>query len=149
MTEFQEIEDLSDSIWGLAKDVSKASPMTFNLGAIITDKSGRVLATGYNTYKTHPIWGSEKNPYRHMHAECHALYQLSLKGINSHGKIMYVYRKNGLNAKPCEHCEAMIRQSGISKVIYTNVRHTRKTKKSKSRKSKRRVGVCFNRKLCA
>lgn len=149
MTEFEEVEDLSDSIWGLAKEASKASPMNFRLGAVITDKSGRVLVSAYNTYKTHPIWGSEQNDYRHMHAECHALYQLSLKGINPRGTVMYVYRKNGYNAKPCRHCEKMIRKSGVSKVIYTNVEPVRKIKKRKSRKSAKGVGICFNRKLCA
>lgn len=110
--------DESDPIWSLVVGQARKSTMKFKIGSALV-KRGRVLAVGNNSVKTHPRFGSKKD-YMTMHAEGALLYNCKKLGIDPRGGTMIVYRKNGLNSKPCPSCQKLIEKAGIAKVIYTN-----------------------------
>ena len=98
----------------------------FNIKAIITDKRGRVLSIGENSYvKTHPMMFklSEKCgiPHKHyLHAEVHAI--LRCRDLSKAHKIS-VYRFDAndkpANAKPCPICATAIQEAGIKLIEHT------------------------------
>lgn len=104
-----------DPCWFKAIQMSKESTQKFKLGAIITDKKGRILGKGWNSTKTHPLGSKE---YKTLHAEISALYDCLKKGIDVTGSIAYVYRKNNKTSKPCECCTATLKRFGVKKVNY-------------------------------
>ena len=102
----------------LARNVSFKSDHRIRLGAVIV-KQGRVVSVGFNRYsKTHPMSNSYN---RTLHAEMDAIVGVDRGTLR--GSTMYVYRedRNGVQkiAKPCCHCEPVIREVKIKKVIYT------------------------------
>lgn len=116
--------DFDDPIWGLVASIANKSQMYFKLGAVVF-KRGKILGFGYNSNKTHPKYGS-KPCYQTLHAEGAAIWAAKKLGNDTQGATMIVYRKNGLNAKPCVHCQKIIEKAGIKKVIYTNERRLTK-----------------------
>lgn len=110
--------DEADPIWASLKLEAGKSLLKFKIGAAII-KRGRLLCVGHNTLKTHPKFGSKKN-FMTMHAEGNSLFNAKKLGIDVKGAIMLVYRRSGLNSKPCESCQKLIEKSGIRKVVYTN-----------------------------
>jgi len=110
--------DESDPIWASLKGEAAKSVMKFKIGAAIV-KRGRLLCVGHNSKKTHPKFGSKEN-FKTLHAEGDALYSCKKLGIDPKGSTMIIYRKNGLNSRPCPSCERLIKKAGIAKVIYTN-----------------------------
>ena len=90
-------------------------------GAIIV-KSGRVLGTGFNKDKNHPLSISEEHIKTHAsrHAEVEAIRDA---GWNVKGAVLYVARVNNLgydrDSKPCSRCSVIIEETQIKKVIYT------------------------------
>lgn len=114
-------EDESSRIYfAMAEGISSLSPMNFQLGAVIVDKRGNIIAKGYNSYKSHPYYGTKKNQYRYLHAEGAALYDARKRGISVEGCDIYIFRKGGNKAKPCWHCRELLRQEGIRNVFYTD-----------------------------
>jgi len=95
------------------------------LTATITDKKGKVLSVGTNSYiKTHTLQqhyankaGIPQKPY--LHAEIAALVKLK-HGV-AHKITVERYGKSGqpLNAEPCPICKLAIKASGIKYVEYT------------------------------
>lgn len=102
------------------------------IGAVITDKRGRVLSTGHNRYdKTHPrqrYWSSRSEKYRDrngrdfLHAELSAIIQNKTRREHT----IYVARVRNQDgepamAKPCESCMIAIKyETNIQKVVYTD-----------------------------
>ena len=93
------------------------------IGCVITDKRGRVIATGVNKSKTHPVQkhyakktGNSKKI--HLHAEISALIRIKGKPHS-----IYISRimRNGATglAKPCPLCQMAIEEAGIENVVYT------------------------------
>lgn len=96
-----------------------------NIKATIFDKRGRVLATGYNSYKkTSPIqaqYGRRVNqPSRiYLHAEIAALvkvkhgipYKIKIERYDRHG--------NPKLAAPCPICSLAIKEANIKFIEYT------------------------------
>jgi len=118
MTTLESIEDPTDSMLGKAKKVSKLSPQNFQVGAVIVQR-GRVVAKGYNSYKTHPVWGNPEKGYHFLHAECAAMYDAQKKGIDINGATVYVYRRNHRLAKPCNDCYKKMKANGVVEVKYS------------------------------
>lgn len=94
----------------------------YRIGAVITDKQGKVLSKGYNVYRTHPkqsFWAKKANqPVKEfLHAEIAALVKCKKTPF-----AIYIARKTktgvGL-AKPCSICQLAINHSGIKEVYYT------------------------------
>ena len=89
-------------------------------GAVIV-KGGRVIATGVNKERNHPLIVSSEHIKTHcsVHAEVDALK----KAGDVRGATMYVARVNKTgqerNSRPCKYCYANIKKSGIKKIVYT------------------------------
>jgi len=93
----------------------------------IWEKS-RLIALGYNQFKTHPKQRDSQrrhNPTREfLHAEIHALCQAAnARNWSPRHSSIYIYRhtRDGLQAlaAPCEGCEEALRLTGIHKVFFT------------------------------
>jgi deoxycytidylate deaminase len=90
-------------------------------GAVVV-KSGRVIGTGFNKNKNHPMSVSPEHIKTHCsrHAEVEAIRDARFA---VEGAILYVARVNrqgqDRNSKPCKYCRAVIESTKIKKVIYT------------------------------
>lgn len=103
-----------------------SSDYKHRLCAVITDKKGKILSVGTNSYtKTHPIQhyyakccGNEERIY--LHAEMSAIVSLP---YNSKPHAIFIARVNGsgksMLAKPCKICKHAINDTGIEKIDYT------------------------------
>lgn len=111
--------DKSDPIWAIAVSESSNSPMKFKLGAVIVDKKGRILGSGFNSGKTHPKYGS-KPPFCTLHAEGAAIVSAKNSKTLSRAYAIYIYRRNNFLSKPCHCCLKMLQRLGIKKVVFTN-----------------------------
>ena len=94
--------------------------------AVITDRRGKVLSVGQNSYvKTHPYQAKiAKQVGEHhrifLHAEIHAITRC--KDLSKAHKIsIFRYDKHGNPAlsKPCEICSTAIRSAGIFNIEHT------------------------------
>jgi deoxycytidylate deaminase len=105
----------------VARYLSRKSQANKKHGAVVV-KSGRVVGTGYNKDRNHPLFISPEHIKTHCsrHAEVEAIREAK---SNSSGAILYVARLNregkDRNSKPCGLCEVVIRKAKIKKVIYT------------------------------
>lgn len=98
----------------------------YSITAIITDKRGKVLSVGENSYKkTHPMQKkfAEKEGMAYkvfLHAEISALIKLR-NPEDAHTITIIRTLKNGepANAKPCRICAAAIKNSNIKNIVHT------------------------------
>lgn len=110
------------SYLSVARYLARKSSARNTHGAIIV-KGGRVLGTGWNKNRNHPAIVSPEHIKTNCsyHAEEVAIREAGEDNVR--GAIIYVARvsKNGedRDSKPCPKCEALIRQTGIKRVIFT------------------------------
>lgn len=114
--------------------LAKANPGVrgkFKMAAGVVNRKGILVATGINSYKTHPIManGTYREEQIYLHAEAHAIIN-GLKTVNGDsldGCKLYVVRvkkdtrgeyQEAL-AKPCTGCMALISEVGIKEVEWT------------------------------
>lgn len=107
------------SYFRICEKVSKFSDHhQHKIGAIVVN-NGKILSTGFNKMKTHPL---SPHPFKSCHAEFMAIKYLSQKDLKN--ATIYVLRKSRdgkyANAKPCFSCRKLIEDSGIKKIIYTD-----------------------------
>lgn len=113
-----------------AKNIAEFSDANQKLGCILVYK-GKVLGTGFNCSKTHPIQKiynkkrfPEEDVLHTIHAETHAISPLLHKSSIDWNKVtLYTYRikKNkpyGMS-RPCASCMALIKKIGIKKICYS------------------------------
>jgi deoxycytidylate deaminase len=105
--------------FNIAKKLAEKSSYHHKLGAVVVFKN-KVIGLGFNKpSKTHT---KANTPYNTIHAELDAILQAGSTQCK-HAEI-YVYReyKNGspANAKPCKHCDELIRLVGIKNVYYSD-----------------------------
>lgn len=89
------------------------------VGAVILDKRGRIISTGFNKQKTHPLQAKYAPPEKQfLHAEIAALVAARKDG---HTIVVARRRKDGHVglAKPCPICAMAIADAGIKEVVYT------------------------------
>ena len=89
----------------------------YKLGAIILHR-GKIVSTGVNKRKTHPIAYATRE--QELHAEMDALRKLKSKDLK--GGIIFIarWRKTGPGlARPCSDCINILSKYGITKVVYT------------------------------
>ena len=103
---------------GITVQLANKSELGFKLGAIIRDKKGRVVAWGYNKYKTHTSLGSGYN--KTLHAEMDALYTAKKLGVDVKNMTMLVFRYNNCISKPCKDCLSKLEMHGIKTVYYSD-----------------------------
>lgn len=90
-------------------------------GAVIV-KGGRVVGTGYNRNRNHPMIVSPEHIKTNcsIHAEESAIRDA---GYDVKNAVIYVARvsKNGedRDSKPCPRCSNLINESGIKRIVYT------------------------------
>ena len=104
----------------MAENTSPDPGQYFHVVAILK-RNNTIIKIGTNVGKTNPRMGrrfkDNKVNYT-LHAEMNVLR------FARPGDVIYVYRflKNGTPsmAKPCAHCHALIKKTGISKVYYTD-----------------------------
>ncbi len=100
-------------------EAKKSKHLQHKLGAVVVH-GNRILSTGFNSLRPSKLLNTQT-----LHAEAAAILKL-LKDRRQHeliGAEIYVSRftrggRIGL-AKPCHHCEALIRSVGIKRVTFT------------------------------
>ena len=113
----------------MARNASIASNFeTYKIGAAIKIK-GRTIATGSNSYKTHPEQKKynqkrsnfDKNAKHFKHAEFTALNKL--KDVDLKKAEMFIYRTGSDGtarmSRPCAGCMDAIKERGIKVIHYT------------------------------
>lgn len=116
-----------------AKQISTLSSYPrIHIGAVIV-QNGRIIASGFNTTKSHPLQ-AKYNKYRHftdgkcnctgLHAETSAVISAINFGYDLHGAEIYVYRQNSLGqigqCRPCAACGKLLIDCGIVDWYYVN-----------------------------
>lgn len=101
----------------LAEKMAYKSSYRTRVGCVIVSKN-TIISLGFNDgIKTHP---KSPHPFYSLHAEVDAVVSAR---TDISGSIVYVARilKNGKLAmsKPCEHCEALLRRSGVKAAWYS------------------------------
>lgn len=99
------------------------------MGCVLVKKN-KVISTGFNSTKTHPIqkmynkerYECDTTPHT-IHAEVSAISHVIHKNINWSNVEVYIYRehKNGnlAMARPCKACMKLIQNLGIKRIHYT------------------------------
>lgn len=108
-----------DTFMVIAETIAKRSkdPNT-KVGAVIVDKSNRVISLGYNGLVSgmnfSHIKMEDKNQYM-IHAEANALLQVDNR-MRLEGATVYV------TLSPCQDCAQALAQTGIKRVVYKQYR---------------------------
>jgi deoxycytidylate deaminase len=113
------VPDMDDALCTflrIAKIESQKSLAPYKLGCVIAKKR-RILGRGYNVYKTHPKLGVGYHGF--FHAETKAIQDALSRGHDLEGATAYIYREGGLLAKPCVHCQKILKSFGITEFVYT------------------------------
>lgn len=96
---------------GLAEKVANKSKCRYKVSCILVDRSGKVVATGYNHHSN----GRTMGKYT-IHAEMDALNKVRKPSGNL---TAFIYRKNGKIITPCKACQKLLDAYGISVVWHT------------------------------
>ena len=92
----------------------------------------KVVATGFSQHRTHPLqqyynryrdFGGQTDVAAKQHAEISMLASFQHMGIDFSKADVYIYRmcrsrEFGM-ARPCESCEAALREAGVHRVFYS------------------------------
>lgn len=105
----------------IAKRLSYKSQHRCRIGAVIMNGK-TVVGLGFNKHrKTHPKITSRSH-WKHIHAELDAIIGAQQNLLE--GSTIYVFRelRNGQIGlcKPCIDCQAILKEVGIKKAIYTD-----------------------------
>lgn len=104
----------------LARRAFLESNCSIKVGAVLCNR--KPLSFGFNKDKTHPLYANPSNTLKiSIHAEMDCISGLSYEDLR--GSVLYIYRelKDGTPAiaRPCNDCMNVLRETGISKIIYT------------------------------
>ena len=115
------INPLTDNHVSLARSMARKSQERQRVGCIVSKRT-RVVSTGFNQAKTHPLIESfPYEPHCRLHAEMHAC--LGVKNSILKGCAVYVIRilKNDDLAlsRPCKGCQKYLQSVGIRRVFYS------------------------------
>ena len=92
----------------------------FRVGAVLLER-GRIINAKSNSYKTHPLLTKYTEwPFQHAESAC-----IIANGIDNCEDmdliVTRVDKRNNLTmAKPCDSCQALMRDANINKVFYSN-----------------------------
>lgn len=111
----------------ISEEIAKISEDPYlKVGAVILNKEGRVLSTGYNGLapkkNTNSKFWSDRDHRRNfmIHAEMNAL-----SCISRYQEPYYIY----VNVSPCPYCANLISAYGIKEVFYNQDYHLNKISK--------------------
>lgn len=110
---------MKPKFFGIARKLSLKSDYHHKIGAVIVKKN-RIVGLGFNKpFKTNP---NSNNPFKTIHAELDAILDADQDDLR--GSTIYVFReyKDGTLAcaKPCQHCQELIKRFEIKRVCYTD-----------------------------
>ena len=95
----------------------KSAHPRWKVGAVLF-RGGSLLSTGYNISKNNPSLPGIPLRSCSVHAEAAAL-----RGVDASGGTLYVARvarRGGWGmARPCQGCEALLRDAGVRRVVWT------------------------------
>ena len=126
MLDYLDIEDLmlskkDNAYLSVARYFAKKSAARNTHGAVIV-KGGRVVGTGYNKNRNHPLFVSPE----HIKSDCSVHAEVSAirdAGNDVKNAVIYVARvsKSGedRDSKPCSRCLSLIQDSGIKRIVHT------------------------------
>lgn len=110
------------SYLGVARYLATKSNARNTHGAIVV-KGGRVLGSGWNKNRNHPTIVSPEHIKTNCSYHAEEVAMRDAGEDNLRGAIIYVARvnKNGedRDSRPCSKCDALIRQAGIKRVVFT------------------------------
>ncbi len=89
----------------------------FKHGAVIYDKHGNIISTGFNKKRSIASMGPYGYYYCWLHAESDAILKALNKGYSLKGCSILVIRSGNTklcNSKPCVHCLSLLLESGIN-----------------------------------
>ena len=95
----------------IASKVAQKSSCRYKVSCILVDKSGKVVATGYNHHGNGRSMGKPT-----IHAEMDALSKVRKPSSNL---TAFIYRKNGKIITPCKACQKLLDAYGIEVVWHT------------------------------
>ncbi len=108
-------------------EATKSDHDRVKIGAVIV-KGNRVVSTGYNTTKSHPLQlhynqlAGRLVPKHSCHAELAAIINAGRHDLS--GTKMYVARRDRVgrlaNCRPCGACRLALERAGITDVAFTN-----------------------------
>lgn len=117
---------------GIAKAIEaslRSNSPSFRVGAVLI-RNGRVLSHGFNWFKKSSP--DSKTRYNGIHAEYHCVRKSAKRGERRggydlsrlSGVTMFVARVTRTGrvamARPCEHCQELLRLLNLRRVYYTN-----------------------------
>lgn len=92
------------------------------MSAILFSGKGTVINVGYNrriiNFRKPTQVFRRGIPYVSVHAEIDCLAGLNF--YETIGNYMYVHRRGGNLAKPCEKCDHVLRQFGLKKIFWSD-----------------------------
>jgi len=104
--------------FNLAKKLAESSDYEQHpMGAVIA-RGNKLISVGFNRKRTHPM---SKTRFKNMHCELAAI--IAARG-DTKGAEIYIYRETRAGipalARPCEHCQSLIREFGLKVTYYTS-----------------------------
>ena len=114
-----------------AQCAEKSDYERVRIGCVAVYK-GKIIAEGFNTYKTHPnqkkydkfrLFHGNARRSHNMHAETNCLNKIDKDDYNTSKIKVYVYRKrkdipHGVS-RPCPACMQQIKDLGIKHIFYS------------------------------
>lgn len=109
---------MKPKFFNLAKKLAESSDYEQHpMGAVIA-RGNKLISVGFNRKRTHPL---SKTRFANIHSELSAI--INARG-DTKGAEIYIYRetKDGKPAlaRPCIHCQALIREFGLKVSYYTS-----------------------------
>ena len=98
------------------KESEKSAFPRFKVGAVLVRK-GKVIGRGHNRNKYNKLWGSGFSST--CHAESSAISDALRTNKDVVGATIYVYRRGGNLAKPCDCCMSHLISLKIKKVVFS------------------------------
>ena len=113
-------------LYGLNLIASKSEMNIKHAAGLI--KNGKLIDYSTNSHRTKYKINGKKFLQCSLHAEIGVIRRLiynleknnKLNNRKMNKYILVVVRKNFSNSLPCKHCSQLIKQSGITKIYYTN-----------------------------
>jgi deoxycytidylate deaminase len=98
-----------------AYSIAGLSHCRYKFGCVLV-KGSRIISTGVNIRKTHPIFDRYGEYCVSMHAEYHAIMRCA---CTLHGAVAYIARYGMMKAsKPCAICLELFQEHGIKAIVY-------------------------------
>ena len=117
------LEKMRDVAYGVALSGQGVGPRyAFRHGAVLFDRSGKIVSAKYNSLKTHPKL-ARFTDYPYLHAESACIIGHGMDNCDGLSLLVLRVLKNDQVSlsKPCVICQRVIEDAGLKSVYYTDV----------------------------